>query len=591
MSEEPVNSSRNPADLSPTPRDGRPRTGRLSLALLAGMAVLASGCASLPADDVREGFQPTLGPNGLVTRTEDEPPALADQALQPPAVLLPGQAQGLPLASDEPDPPIHSTDANLLHRIREGFALPELPESVVRPYIVRYQRNPELLRRPFDRGAPYLHHIVEQIEARGMPLELALLPIVESAFNPQATSSAKAAGIWQFIPSTGRAFNLAQDWWMDERRDVISSTEAALEYLSRITALHGGDWFLGLASYNWGEGAVQRAVRASRARGLPGHYLSLQMPNETRQYVPQLIALRNILRNPEKYGLQLPFIEDRPALAILEKDQSIDLALAAKFANLDLSEFKAFNPHLHRPVLSVSRSNRLVLPVDRVGRYQRELARYEAAGIPLVTWLPRTLQKGESLQSIATQTGISLQELASANGLSASRALSAGSTILAPSRRLQVAREQGEIRLAELERGAKAKSRRPAAKTQPARPASPAPAESTASAGPSAAHIARSTPDPGAENSAAVDHLAAVVSLPPTHHPDRIEAALADFKGLKAVEVRQPPAPPVYYKVRKHDTLSDIAERFSISIAKLRQLNRLRDSTIWPGMKLRVRAG
>lgn len=521
------------------------------------MGLAASGCASLPADQASD------SPSSSLTQEERAPSPVETP---PPAIVLPGQAEGLSAVAEAADAdspqnaqPIHS--GNLLDRIRDGFALPELPHGVVQPYIARYQRNPELLRRPFDRGSPYLHHIVEQIESRGMPLELALLPIVESAFNPQATSHAKAAGIWQFIPSTGRAFNLSQDWWRDERRDIVSSTEAALEYLSRITALHGGDWFLGLASYNWGEGAVQRAVRAAKARGLSGDYLSLRMPRETRQYVPQLIALRNILRRPEQYGLTLPHVDDRPAIAMLEKEQSIDLALAAKFAGLEMDEFKMLNPHLHRPVLSVSRTSRLVLPIDRIDQYQAQLAQYEQAKIPLVTWLPRTLKKGENLRSVADQSGLTVQALASANGLSPIRRLTAGTTILAPSRRLLRARAQGEARLLN-----------PVATTAPRAPR----------AQPAAREVAQVT-------ASVATAVAPAPSAAATDETTRqIEAALAGFSGLKTVE-----APSLsrnrYYRVRKNDTLSAIASRFSISVSRLRQLNRLKSTIIRPGMQLKVR--
>ncbi|MFZ9813099.1 MAG: transglycosylase SLT domain-containing protein, partial [Burkholderiaceae bacterium] len=282
----------------------------------------------------------------------------------------------------------HSTSAydNLLERIRAGFAMPELPSSLVNRYTKRFVSNPEYLNRVFDRGGRYLHHIVEEIEARGLPTELALLPVVESAFNPQATSRAKAAGLWQFIPSTGRVFNLSQNWWMDERRDVIESTRAALEYLEKIYELQGNDWFLALASYNWGEGAVGRAIKRNKDAGRATDYLSLKMPRETAHYVPQLIALRNILRDPESFGVELPFVDNKPYFAVIDKSQSIDLKLAAELAELPLEEFQALNPHLRRPVITVSRTNRVVLPIENVDAFHRNLESHLAKKRPLVTW-------------------------------------------------------------------------------------------------------------------------------------------------------------------------------------------------------------
>jgi membrane-bound lytic murein transglycosylase D len=311
--------------------------------------------------------------------------------------------------------------------------MPDLPASVIAPYIKRFVSRPDYLNRVFERGGPYLHHIVEEIEARNLPMELALLPIVESAFNPQATSRAKAAGLWQFIPSTGRNFDLSQNWWTDERRDVIESTRAAMEYLQRIYALQGNDWFLALASYNWGEGSVSRAIKRNRARGLKTDYLSLKMPRETRSYVPQLIALREIVKDPSRFGLTLPVIEDRPHFVAIDKTTSIDRDLAAKLAGLTVDEFKTLNPHLRRPVITVSRTSRIILPVDSAPIYLRNLDLHTATGKPLVSWQPYTLKKGDSLVKLATSRGLTPLALAEANGLRSSKTqLMPGSTLLVP---------------------------------------------------------------------------------------------------------------------------------------------------------------
>ncbi len=329
--------------------------------------------------------------------------------------------------------PRDAAAADLMPRIQRGFAMPELPSRLTQAYEARFARNPEYLQRVLQRGAPYLHHIVVALEARGMPTELALLPIVESAFNPGATSHAKAAGLWQFIPSTGRNYDLDQNWWVDERRDVFASTEAALAYLQKIYALQGNDWFLALASYNWGEGAVLKAVRKAKAAGKSGDYASLRMPKETRNYVPQLIALRNIVRNPQAYGVTLPFIADTPSLGVVDKSVSIDLDLAAEFAGMELDDFRRLNPHLTRPVLSVSSSNRIVLPIDRIPLYEASLKDYQQQGLPLVSWAPVTLKKGDTLASIARAAEIDPEELARANGLrNAKTSLLPGSTLLAP---------------------------------------------------------------------------------------------------------------------------------------------------------------
>jgi membrane-bound lytic murein transglycosylase D len=223
---------------------------------------------------------------------------------------------------------------NLWDRVRNGFAMSNLNDDLVLHYQQWYQNRPGALRNMVERSRPYLFHIVEELEARGMPTELALLPMVESSFNPMAYSPAHASGLWQFIPATGKRFNLEQNWWQDERRDVVASTNAALDYLQTIYEMHG-DWHLALASYNWGEGAVKRAVDKNEARGLPADYASLKMPNETRHYVPKLQALKNIFGNPALVArLDLPRIPNTPYFATLEMPQPMDVKTAARLANM-----------------------------------------------------------------------------------------------------------------------------------------------------------------------------------------------------------------------------------------------------------------
>jgi membrane-bound lytic murein transglycosylase D len=392
-------------------RLNRALAGALLLGLLAGCATVPmSEAGSAPVVDASVGGGQTAVMAPIASASV--PPAAEPAATAP----APSQPPG-----------------NLLVRIQAGFQLPELPDRVLHSHIRRITSNPEYLERVFDRGGRYLHHIMEEIDARKMPSELALLPIVESAFNPEATSRAKAAGLWQFMPATGRAFELSQDWWRDERRDIIESTRAALEYLDKIHTLHNGDWFLALASYNRGENAVMRAVKANRARGKPADFLSIQLPRETRHYVPALVALRNVLRDPQRYGVKLPHVEDRPYFTAIEKSQSVDLALAAEFAELPLTDFRMLNPQLRRPVITVSRTNRIILPIEKADLYQANLDRHQAAGKPLVSWAPYTLKKGESLRSLADKSTISPEELAQANGLKSPRqVLMPGTVLLAP---------------------------------------------------------------------------------------------------------------------------------------------------------------
>ncbi|MBB5271106.1 transglycosylase SLT domain-containing protein [Quisquiliibacterium transsilvanicum] len=327
--------------------------------------------------------------------------------------------------------------ADLWVRIRAGFAMPELDTALVAEKERFYTSRPEYLQRMFQRGERYLFYIVEELERRGLPTELALLPFVESAMNPSAVSSAQAAGLWQFIPSTGKQYNLHQNWWVDNRRDPVKSTHAALDYLQRIYAMHGNDWFLALASYNWGEGSVARAVRKNQLRGRPTDYLSLDMPAETRHYVPKLIALKHILQRADEFGIALPALPNRPYFVTLEKTRPIDLKLAAKFAGMTVAEFVALNPAHNRPVISASRNNQIKLPAERVDSFMAALERHEKADKPLATWQPYTLKPGENIEAVAERAGVQPEEILKANSLRESQRIVAGTRIIAPQKSVE----------------------------------------------------------------------------------------------------------------------------------------------------------
>lgn len=393
------------------------------------LVLLLSGCAStsppFASGDKRD---VPLAPVAVSTSPNQGPSAAKRSGLGADAPTGAAQSPSRPVAPALQTPRYD----NLIDRITAGFAMPELNSPLVATHERWIARNPEYLNRVFERGGKYLHHIVEELEARNMPTELALLPIVESAFNPQALSRAKAAGLWQFIPSTGRAFDLKQDWWLDQRRDVIESTRAALDYLQKIYELQDNDWFLALASYNWGEGAVLRARKRNEAQRKPTDYLSLKMPKETQNYVPKLIALRNVLSRPSQFGVSLPVIENKPYFVVIDKEQSIDLKLAAAFADMSVQEFTELNPSHHRPVISASRTNRIILPADKAAIFQERLTAHAETGKPLVTWKPYTLKANETLASIAKRSNITVTELIKANSLKANARPLPGTTLLAP---------------------------------------------------------------------------------------------------------------------------------------------------------------
>jgi len=318
---------------------------------------------------------------------------------------------------------------DLWERMRRGFSMPDLNTDLVTDRQIYYINRPGALRQIFTRGQRYLYHIVEELERRGMPTELALLPMVESAFNPMALSSAQASGLWQFIPSTGKSYRLEQNWWVDERRDVIASTNAALDYLQTIYEMHG-DWHLALASYNWGEGAVGRAVAKNRAAGLPTEYQHLNMPGETRYYVPKLQALKNIVAQPELFGINLPAIPNRPYFLTVESRTPLDLATAARLAETAVEEILALNPGYKRPILPNGGSMSLVIPADKVEAFLINLQRHDPAS---ASWKTYELREGEGLEGVADRLGISASRLRQVNGLSPRARIGTGYTLIVPS--------------------------------------------------------------------------------------------------------------------------------------------------------------
>jgi len=366
------------------------------------------------------GLTPPAAANDLSLEAAGEPGA----GIRP-DVLIPLEIGHAPIHSTAID--LTATPDNLWDRIRNGFAMNDLNDNLVLHYQQWYQNRPDALRRMVERSRPYLFHIVEELEARGMPSELALLPMVESSFNPMAYSSAHAAGLWQFIPATGKRFNLEQSWWQDERRDVVASTNAALDYLQNIYDMHG-DWHLALASYNWGEGAVKRAVDKNEARGLPADYASLKMPNETRHYIPKLQALKNIFGNPALVAsLNLPQIANSPYFTTLEMPQPIDVKTAARLANMSLDEFRQLNPSHNRPIIKAD--TEVVLPADKIETFHHNLRNHQA---PLSRWDAYTVAKPERVDQIASRIGASTAELIQANGLPGNVRLATGSRLLVP---------------------------------------------------------------------------------------------------------------------------------------------------------------
>ena len=361
----------------------------------------------------------------LLAQYEDVGQQMLESA---PATLMPAAEAEL-LDQQFGDSVADQTD--LWERIRKGFAIQELNNPLVTNHSFWYGARPEGVQRTAQRASRYLFHVVQELEKRRMPTELALLPFIESGFNPQAYSRAKAAGMWQFIPSTGRSFNLKQNAFRDDRRDVLASTDAALTYLQR---LHGmfGDWQLALAAYNWGEGSVMRAIARAKAAGRPIDYnsLSAYMPAETRNYYPKLQALKNVISSPAKFGVKLPPVENKPYFVSVKKTRDIDLKLAAELAELPMEEFKALNPQFNSPVITGSPDTQILLPTSNAEKFRENLKNWTQT---LSSWTSHkvTLAR-ERIESIAARFQTTPQVIRSANAIPANMQPKAGSTLVVP---------------------------------------------------------------------------------------------------------------------------------------------------------------
>jgi len=318
---------------------------------------------------------------------------------------------------------------DLWQRIKNGYAMPDSQSSLTERHEAWYSSRPDYVKRMVERSQRYLFHIVEEVEKRGMPTEIALLPMIESAYNPNAYSTSRASGIWQFIPSTGKHFGLKQNWWVDNRRNITFATDAALTYLQKLHAMFGA-WDLALAAYNAGEGTVARAIERNRKLGLPTDFESLNLPPETKNYVPKLQAVKNLMTNPGNYGLNIQTIANTPYFAKVTAPAQMDAHLAAKLAEISDEEFLALNPSYNRPVITSENKNlELLLPILSAQTFRTNLANYNR---PLVSWQTYFAKRGERMDKIASKFGIHVGQLRDVNDLPAQNKIKKTSTILVP---------------------------------------------------------------------------------------------------------------------------------------------------------------
>ncbi|HSI59312.1 MAG TPA: transglycosylase SLT domain-containing protein [Ideonella sp.] len=422
-------------------RAAGPLPSLFRLGLLASAAVL-SACANLPGAQQPPANPPAESPKLVAqvpggqllldqsAKPETAPPTSAGYAPEPaPTEPVPVAAPIDPL---QPEKPVEMYDEearkDLWVRVRRGFAMPDLDDDLVRTGEQWYAQRPDYVQRMTERGGRYLFHVVEEIEKRGMPTELALLPFIESAFNPQAMSTARASGMWQFIPSTGKDYALKQNIFRDDRRDVLASTRAALDYLDRLHTMFG-DWHLALAAYNWGEGSVQRAIKRNEKLGLPTDYASLRMPDETRYYARKLQAVENIVGNPQAFGLALPTLENHPYFLSVPIERDIDVGLAAKLAGVSVEEFKQLNPQMNKPVILAAGTEQVLLPYDNANQFVHGLNAHKGQLATWTAWVaPKTLRPADA----AKQVGMSEASLREVNRIPPRMLVKAGSTLLVP---------------------------------------------------------------------------------------------------------------------------------------------------------------
>ncbi|MEX1226942.1 MAG: LysM peptidoglycan-binding domain-containing protein [Marinobacter sp.] len=563
-----LSSDSSPSDGSASDKDASQETKNTSL-FISEEILLASQSVSVPAGD--EGLKRSIEAREAGINLDGASRTPLDDTIEPELKKQAEKARER-LDSDEDAIADEETtvDNNLWLRLRGLFVLDHsVTDERVQQQLNWYVKHPSYIDRVVERGGRYLHYIVGEIEERGMPGELALLPIVESAFDPFAYSHGRAAGMWQFIPSTGKYFGLKQSWWHDQRRDVVESTDAALRYLQRLADRFDDDYTLALAAYNSGGGTVSIAIRKNTRQKLATDFWSLQLPAETRAYVPKLIALAKIIDDPKAYGIELPAIEDKPYFEIVDTESQIDLAQAAELAGVDIDEIYLLNPAFNRWATSPDGPHRLLVPVANAEQFRAGLAAIDPA--KRVAWQNYRVVSGDSLIRIANKFGTTPSVIKQVNNMRGN--------LIRVDQRLLIPTARGgtsDYVLSQSQRLAKKQSSGQGQRL-----------EHKVQSGDTFWDIAR-------DNSVSVRQLAAWNGMAPGDpllpgktlviwsKEGKASSTVVASRGRDKGMVRR-----VGYNVRKGDSLAAIASRFAVNVSDIASWNDLNtDRYLQPGQSL-----
>lgn len=510
------------------------------------VALFLVGCQTTPTEETAQTSVPT---NQNTSSPKQNSKRLYERS--PTTARTPIKAQPPTLSAQE--------QADLWDRITMQFRLP-IPENDKVDYYRRwFLDHPEHLDIVAQRAEPFLYLITEKIEQRNLPLELALLPVVESSFDAFAYSKGSAAGLWQFIPSTGRLYGLKQNYWYDGRRDVTAATDAAIKYLANLGKRFKGNWPHAIAAYNSGEGRVYRAIKANRAKGLPTDFFSLSLPAETTDYVPKLLALADVLVNRDQYGLTLPVIDNTPQLELVRPGEQLDLAIAAKYAQISVKELESYNPGYNRWATAPSGPHSLLLPIDKIDTFNHNLANHKGEGLHLVRY---QVKSGDTLSGIASRYRTTTAVIQKANQLDSSQ-IRIGQYLLVP----KSIKDSSTYALSEQNRLAATQS-----KTQ-----GQYKLNHVVQSGESLWTIAK-------QHNVSYQSLAKWNGMGPKDTLKTGQSLVIWKKGQPGSVIRR-----VSYQVKSGDTLSEIAVKFKVSRTDIVQWNNLQNQKyLQPGQDLKL---